>query len=64
MLRLVLKKEEQLMIGDNIVIKSMNDGRISLAIDAPKDIKIERMKRENEVKVSLESRDISCDILE
>lgn len=44
MLRLVLKKDEQVKIGADIIIKSMNEGRVNLAIDAPKDIKIERIK--------------------
>lgn len=64
MLRLVLKKGEQLKIGNDIMIKSMNEGRINLAIDAPKEVKIERVKPENKSIVPSESRNISCDIFE
>lgn len=64
MLRLVLKKGEQLKIGNDIVIKSMNEGRINLAIDAPKEVKIERLKPENKSIAPSESRNKSCDIFE
>lgn len=64
MLRLVLKKGEQLKIGNDIMIKSMNEGRINLAIDAPKEVKIERMKPENKSIAPSESRNTSCDIFE
>lgn len=49
MLRLVLKKGEQVKIGEDIVIKSMNDSRVNLAIDAPNDVKIERIKSVTDV---------------
>ena len=49
MLRLVLKKGEQVKIGADIVIKSMNDSRVNLAIDAPTDVKIERIKSVTDV---------------
>ena len=49
MLRLVLKKGEQVKIGADIVIKSMNDSRVNLAIVAPKDVKIERIKSVTDV---------------
>lgn len=49
MLRLVLKKGEQVKIGKDIVIKSMNDSRVNLAIDAPKDVKIERLIRNEDI---------------
>lgn len=49
MLRLVLKKGEQVKIGADIVIKSMNDSRVNLAIDAPKDVKIERLIRNEDI---------------
>lgn len=64
MLRLVLKKDEQLKIGEDITIKSMNDGRVNLAIDAPKELKIERLKPENKSIALSESRNTSCDIFE
>lgn len=64
MLRLVLKKDEQLKIGEDITIKSMNDGRVNLAIDAPKELKIERLKPENKSIAPFESRNTSCDIFE
>ena len=45
MLRLTLKKGEQVMIGDNIRLvynKNTGGGGFSLAISAPSDVKIER----------------------
>ena len=43
MLRMVLKNGESIRLGDDIVVKSMTEGRCELAIDAPKEIKIERL---------------------
>ena len=42
----------------------MNDGRVNLAIDAPKELKIERLKPENKSIAPSESRNTSCDIFE
>jgi len=44
MLRLVVKNGDMIKIGDDIIIKSMTDGRVSLGIDAPRDLNIERME--------------------
>ena len=46
MLRMVLKNGEQIKFGENIIIKSMNEGRCELAIDAPREVKIERIKQD------------------
>lgn len=50
MLRIVLKKGEQLKIGEDTIIKSMDDRRINLAIEAPKEKKIERISMDKQVK--------------
>ena len=46
MLRMVLKNGEQLKLGEDIIIKSMTEGRCDIAIDAPKSVKIEKIKPE------------------
>ena len=43
MLRMVLKNGESVKLGDNIIVKSMTEGRCELAIDAPSEVKIERI---------------------
>ncbi|MDD6194190.1 MAG: carbon storage regulator [Lachnospiraceae bacterium] len=43
MFRMVLINGEQLMLGEDIVIKSMTDVRVNLAIDAPRIVKIDRL---------------------
>jgi len=55
MLRIVVKSGETIKIGDEIVIKSMTDGRVSLAIDAPKKLKIERVEAEKPAPLRTES---------
>ena len=44
MLKISLKKEEALKIGDNIFIKSASDGRVQLIVDAPREVKVNRVQ--------------------
>ncbi len=44
MLRLVLKKDDQLKIGNDIIIQFLSEGRVSLAVDAPKEVRIDRIE--------------------
>lgn len=45
MLKITLKNEESVKIGDNIFIKSVSDGRIQLVIDAPREINVNRIQK-------------------
>lgn len=51
MLVITRKKDESILIGDNIevVVVKIDDGSVKLAIDAPKDIKILRKELYKEV---------------
>lgn len=51
MLVVTRKKDESILIGDNIEIKiiKIDDGSVKLAIEAPKDITILRSELYNEV---------------
>ena len=44
MLSLVLKLGDQIKIGDDIIIKLQSETRANLAIDAPREMKIERIQ--------------------
>lgn len=46
MLRMVLKNGESIKLGDNIIVKSMTEGSCQLAVDAPREVKIERFDTE------------------
>ena len=49
MLRMVLKNGEKIKLGEDIIVKSMTDGRCELAIDAPREVKIERIVDEDDL---------------
>ncbi|EOD00372.1 carbon storage regulator CsrA [Caldisalinibacter kiritimatiensis] len=54
MLILARKKEESIMIGDNIeiVVVDIDEGKVKLGIKAPKDIDVHRKEIYEEIQIS------------
>lgn len=50
MLSLVLKAGDKIRIGDNVVIKLKSDRKTKIAIDAPREVTIERIEAEKREK--------------
>jgi sRNA-binding carbon storage regulator CsrA len=46
MLRLTIKKDEKLKIGEDIIFHFQTEGKVRVAIEAPREVRVERIGAE------------------